>query len=449
MKGQRKNKHSIAIKIIIFFLFVLICIGLTFVIGYFHYTQGLPELTSLEGYKPHAVSKIYGDDGQLIGQYYLENRIVIPVNKMPQKLMEAFIAAEDARFFEHSGVDLFSILRATIKNVMAGEIIQGGSTITQQLVKSFFLTSEKSLSRKIKEAILAYRVENFLTKREILYLYLNQIYLGNGAYGVETASQSYFGKHVYELNLAEIAMLAGLPKAPSVFAPTVNFEKSLERQNYVLERMQKNGYITNDEMEDAKKKEIKIIPKEKRLFSKAPYFTEYIKQYVTQKYGEDLFYKGLKIYTPLSPAMQQVAEQAVRKGLLKLDKRQGFRGPIKRITVKEMNSFCTNQSAEFEKSGISFGKTYEGVVISSDKKTHKVVVQIGGYIGSISKRSGQWALRKNHLNIKTHSFAELFDTGHVIYVKVNSYNKKSHTLNLSLEQEPEVEAALISIDPRT
>src|SRR6185369_16088969 len=223
----------------------LAVVALLGVTGYVFYLMAkLPRVDRLADYKPPIVSQVFGDDGTLVGEFYLERRIVVPVNKMPRKLIQAFVSAEDSNFYSHKGIDYLGIIRAAFKNLISMSKKEGASTITQQVTKIHVLSPEKKFSRKIKEAILAKRMEEKLSKDEILYLYLNQIYLGAGAYGVQTAAETYFGKNVDQLNLAEIAMLAGLPKAPNSYSTIKHLDKARERQAYVLERMVKEAYIT-------------------------------------------------------------------------------------------------------------------------------------------------------------------------------------------------------------
>src|SRR5512138_1365278 len=220
-------------------------IAILSLVFYFVYLMAtLPKVDRLADYKPPIVSQVYGDDGSLVGEFYLERRTVVPVEKIPRKLIQAFVAAEDSNFFQHKGIDYFGIVRAAVKNLISFSKKEGASTITQQVAKSMLLTPEKKYSRKLKEAILATRMEKTLSKDEILYTYLNQIYLGAGSYGVQLAAETYFGKDVDKLNLAEMAMLAGLPKAPSIYSPLKHFDRARERQGYVLDRMVKEGYIT-------------------------------------------------------------------------------------------------------------------------------------------------------------------------------------------------------------
>ena len=251
---------------------------------------------------------------------------------MPATLIRAFISSEDARFFEHQGIDLLSISRALIKNIKSMDIVQGGSTITQQITKSLLLSPEKSYTRKIKEAILARRIENSLSKRDILSIYLNQIYLGHRSYGVEAAALTYFGKHASELNLAESALLAGLPKAPSAYSPIRHPLKAQKRQRYVLQRMLQRGYITKGQAKEAADMILNIVPPENKNIKVAPYFTEHLRQYLENTYGTDLLYgEGLKVYTPLNLLMQKSAQRAVESGLNDFETREGSQKDESRV----------------------------------------------------------------------------------------------------------------------
>jgi len=293
-KSKKMIKQiAIAATALIFFTVVL---PLTL---YLYFASTLPPLNSLQEYNPNIITKVYSNDGQIIGEFYIERRIVVPFQKIPPRLIKAFLAAEDAMFYEHKGIDYWSILRAFYRNIEAGKIVQGGSTITQQVAKSFFLTPERSLSRKIKEALLANRIEKNLSKDDILYLYLNQIYLGNGAYGVQAASEIYFGKDVGNINLAEAALLAGLPKAPSKYSPYHYPDIARQRQEYVLRRMLEEGFIAREDEEKALIYSIKLKPKEIKSLWVGPYFTEHVRRYIDEKYGEDLLYRAGFRYIPL------------------------------------------------------------------------------------------------------------------------------------------------------
>ena len=292
------------------------------VILYNYFSYNLPRLYSLNDYRPPLVTEVYAGTGELIGEFCTERRYMVKLPAVAPVFIKAIIAAEDAQFFEHKGINYESILRAALINLLSGEIKQGGSTITQQITKSLLLTPEKSYARKIKEAILARRIETSLTKNDILTLYINQIYFGQGAYGVEAAARSYFGKSAAALTLAEAALLAGLPKAPSYYAPLRYLERARQRQSYVLERMLEQRYITADEKQAAEKEPLGFKQLENINATRSPYFTEYIRQAVEKKYGAQALYEaGLRIETTLSIAMEQAAQEAIRYGLEEYEKR--------------------------------------------------------------------------------------------------------------------------------
>ncbi len=317
----KKNKWWL---IILFLLLGLVVLAAGAAAFYFALVFDLPRLTTLKDYHPYVVSEVYADDETLIGEFFIENRTIVPLAQMPKMLIKAFVAAEDARFFEHKGIDYWRILGAAFRNLEALEVVQGGSTITQQIAKSFFLTPEKSLTRKLKEAILAQRIERYLTKNEILFLYLNQIYLGEGAYGVGAAAKTYFGKPVQQLTLAECALLAGLPPAPNSFSPLRNPKKARERQQYVLHRMVERKMITPEQAKKAESEEIRLRPKGPKGYLEAPYVLEQVRVYIEEKYGKEMLYKGgLKIYTTLNTRLQRAAQRAVLKGLEEYEARAG------------------------------------------------------------------------------------------------------------------------------
>jgi penicillin-binding protein 1A len=309
----------VSYSFILSFLLLLTLGGLLF----FYYSHRLPDFTPLKERNLNAYSIVYSEEDQVIAKFLMDNRIPISYERFPKQLVNAFIAAEDADFFQHKGVDYKGILRAMFKNFLAGRIVQGGSTITQQVTKTFFLTPKRSLIRKLKEVAYAFGLEQNLTKEEILGLYLNNIYLGNGAYGVEAAADSYFNKRVEQLNLAEMAMMAGLVKAPSRYSPVNNLKRAKDRQAYVLTRMTELGFISQEQKEKALQIPLKIQSRESAYFSKAPYFTEFIRHQVERKYGkEKLYQEGLRIYTTLDLSLQRTAQQSMEAGLRELDRRE-------------------------------------------------------------------------------------------------------------------------------
>ena len=288
----------------------------------------LPEISAIEQYRPSATTRVYADNGELIAEFYMENRTPVPLGRVPKHVINAFLATEDPRFYRHSGIDLMGILRAMGSNVRAGRIVQGGSTITQQLAKLLFLMPEKSYARKLKEALLALQIERRYSKDEILSLYLNQAYLGSGAYGVDAAARTYFGKPVDQLTLAEGALIAGLPAAPNRYSPFNDPARALARRTHVLKRMEDEGFITRSQMAEAMRE--KLVPTKHPIYvsAKAPYFVEYVRQRLEDKYGSSTLYRGgLNVYTTLNMKMQELAEAALAKGLPAVVKRHPGRNP--------------------------------------------------------------------------------------------------------------------------
>src|SRR5438093_2897056 len=291
--------------------------------------QDLPPITGLHEYQPRLVTRVYSADKQVIGQFFVERRILVPLEKIPRQLVNAVVAIEDSRFFEHRGLDFVGIARAAFTNLVSGKIRQSASTITQQLARSLFLSPKRDFERKAKEALLALKIEQMLGKEQILELYLNQIYFGHGAYGVPSAAHTYFGKDVGEITLAEAAYLAGLPKGPADYSPYHHPDASKKRQATVLRRMVEERVITTAEADAAVAAEVQF----KRLTREepAPYFVEHIRQRLMATYGEAMVYKGgLQVYTTRSLPEQQTATTILEQGLRELDKRQGYRGPLRR-----------------------------------------------------------------------------------------------------------------------
>jgi len=279
--NRKKKKKRRGWRILLFILFLAVFLSAGAVASfYLTLIFDLPRLTTLKDYQTYVVTEVYSDDDVLIGEFFIERRIITPLAQIPKLLVKAFVAAEDARFFEHQGIDYWRILGAAFRNIEALEVVQGGSTITQQIAKSFFLTPERSFTRKLKEAILAQRIERYLTKNEILYLYLNQIYLGEGAFGVAAAAKSYFGKSVQDLTLSECALLAGLPPAPNNLSPLRHPKKARERQLYVLNRMVERGLITPVQAIKAGAEEVKLRPRGPKGYLDAPYAVEQVRIYL-------------------------------------------------------------------------------------------------------------------------------------------------------------------------
>ena len=454
IKKRRKKKENTFFSFCIKWMFVLILvsivaigIGLTSI--YFYIAKDLPKITTLRDYKPSIVTNIYSDDGRKIGEFYEKRRIVIPLSDMPDNLKNAFIAAEDSRFRLHPGIDIFSIFRAFMKNIRAGTVVQGGSTITQQVTKSFFLTNERTYKRKIKEAILAYRIDKTFTKDEILYFYLNQIYLGHGAYGVESAAENYFGKQAREMNLAECSLLAGLPQAPSKYSPFKYPDRARQRQIYVLNRMKEDEYITNLQATKAINTKLDIKPRKNWFIDKVPCYTEYIRRIVEERYGKDTLYKqGLEIYTAVNIEFQKIAREQVVKGLEQLEKRQGYRGPLKQLSDFEVEDFCQEISLKIDKGFLKQGTTYKGVIVSINNKNKIARVRVGNAYGIIKINKIFWS-KKSNLNQGTRKFRKSFQIGDVILVKPVNLLKDSDEWKFFLKQETLAQSALLSIEAET
>ncbi len=448
-----------------YFLFLLLgmpLLGVALLIGaYFYVSTTLPKVETLSDYQPPLITRIYADDGSIIAEYSRERRILVPFEKMPKQLVQAFVASEDASFFKHQGIDFISILRAALKNVKAGGIAQGGSTITQQVAKKLLLTSERTFTRKFKEAILAWRMEKALTKQEILYLYLNQIYLGHRAYGVEAAAENYFDKNVEELTLAESAILAGLPQAPSRYSPYRHYQRAMDRQKYVLGRMVEEGYITPEEHDQAAVEEVAIKPRLNNLLEVTAYFNEQVRRYLEERFGEKTLYTGgLQVETSINLPMQKVARQAVKKNLRAHDKRRGYRGAQQVLNGEESAEFLSAQIEQFSEEPLAVGLYTQAIVVGQNEDS--LLCKLGDKIGTISIKKSKWAAPIEFIDLtnKTDNDIDveiqptgnaeegertLFLSGSLINVKV--LNLEDENLQLSLEQAPLAQGALVAIDP--
>ena len=400
----------------------------------YHYSRDLPDYSQLKKYYPSSITRMYSADGKLIEEYAREHRIFVPISTIPKSLIEAFVAAEDKNFYYHSGIDIFSIIRAAVTNVshiVNKRRVEGGSTITQQVVKNFLLTSERSLERKIKEAILSYMVSQVFTKDEILELYLNQIYLGKGAYGVASAALSYFNKSVEELSLNESAVLASLPKAPSSFNPERNYQRAFERKNYVLGRMYDDGYITEDQARKAFELPIKLAKFDKVQTMDADYYADKVRDEVIGMFGEEYFYTaGLTILTCVDSKMQEAAANALRFGIKKYDMKRGYRGPLKNISLINWQD---DLRVMIGPPGI---RHYQlAIVLSVEDKQAKIGLKSGGTTDIYLKDMGWTAT-----NLK--SVKKILKAGDVIVVeKVEK--------NYQLQQIPEVNGGIMILENGT
>ena len=422
----------------------------------------LPSIEYLQNYKPPLTTKIYSWDGKVIGELFRERRDYIQIEKIPEHVINAFIASEDANFFQHKGVNLKSLIRATFKNIEAGGFVQGGSTITQQLAKMLLLSPEKKISRKIKEIFLALKIEKGMSKQKILELYLNHLYLGGGAYGVAEGARTYFRKSLSELTIGETALLAGLLKAPSYYSPQKNPSGAKTRQIYVLERMLKEGFINKKEYEEAIKSPLRIYRSYKNpFFTEGGYFAEEIRKELVQKFGEDVAYtKGLRIWTSMNVEHQSAGVKILKNGLESFDRKKGFRGVTGNLKEEEWSKFLEEiqnkeiiergeyfdilpdgEKVEYPEIGLKKGEIYTGLITDLNEKTKEIEVRVGFFKGSIPYDTLSWALKDGK------KASDLFKKGDIISVKIEEI--KGGKLILSLYQKPLVQGALLCMENST
>jgi len=432
--------------------FVITSIGIAV---WYLWSSNLPYIGSLKDYNPPIITEIFDDKGQVIAQFSDERRILVPLEEISYHTIKAFIAAEDDRFFQHKGIDFLSIVRAFFKNIKARRIEQGGSTITQQVTKSLLLKNPaRTYKRKVREALLSLQIEREFSKEEILSLYLNQIYLGHGQYGVEAASQTYFGKEASELNVAESALLAGLAQAPSKDSPIKHFNRAKTRQRYVLQRMKAEGFINDKEYEEALATPLHIQQDKHEALEKAAHFIEHIRRIIERKYGRHLLYKGgLKIYTTVNLEMQVAAKDAVVRGIREFDKREGFRGPIGRVSPEDENLFTQQMREHLKNNSLEIETITEAMVVKVDRKKKETLVRIGDQLGLLPLSGMKWArmadVEKAYFETKLEDPAEVLAPGDIILVKIIKDLEGSPRWILSLEQTPQADVALICLDTKT
>ncbi len=332
------------IKRLLILALICIILGVGTIFGLYLYVKpDLPDVAELKNVELQTPMQVYSEDGKLISQFGEKRRIPLTLDEIPLLMREAFIATEDSRFYEHPGVDPIGIARAAFVVLTSGSARQGASTITQQLARNFFLSNEKKLMRKIKEAFIAIHIEKLLTKDEILDLYLNKIYLGYRAYGVGAAAQVYFGKTVDQLTLSEIAVIAGLPKAPSTMNPIYSIDRATTRRNVVLMRMFEEGYITKAQMDAARAEPIVSHYHGAEIQLYAPYVAERARAWMVNRYGEAAYERGMKVYTTINSKLQLDAQQAAVNNLLAYDQRHGYRGPVAVIWKPGQTPLNANQ----------------------------------------------------------------------------------------------------------
>jgi len=408
------------------------------ILGFFVYqeiTTDLPPVDQILHYKPPVTTRIYADDGTLIGEFYVERRYLVPLEHIPQHVRNAFLAAEDADFYRHRGVDPEGIARALVANLFHGHVVQGGSTITQQVVKALLLSPERSYERKLKELVLALRLESKLSKDDILYLYLNQIYFGGGAYGVASAAREFFDVDVGDLTIAQAAVLAGLPQAPSRHDPQRHPQHAIQRQHYVLQRMEETGFITREQHVTALAEQLVFAPRRPATYLAAPWYVEHVRRLLEERYGGTAPYQlGLQVYAAVDVRQQKAAEEALRSGLRELDARQGFRGPVRHLDPKKVDGFLAREAANKP----SDPGRARGVV--TDVRPQGLAIRTAWEKGWLPSAALTWGPRK--LSPST------FKPGDVIAVTVTE-EVVGGEARFALDQEPQVEGALVAMDPYT
>ena len=412
------------------FLSIIGLVGIITILWY--YSNDLPDYKFLKNYKPPISSKLYSNDGQLLSEFSSEKRIFVPFNTIPDLVVNSFLSAEDKNFFKHPGVDAKGVLRAIINNVsniLSSRRLEGASTITQQVAKNFLLSNEVSIDRKLKEAILAFRIERALSKERILELYLNQIYLGEGSYGIASASLQYFDKPISELDYPEAAMLAALPKAPSRYNPFKDAELAKFRRNLVLKNLYDNKYLNEKEFSNFIEKEINLKKRKSVYLENSNYYVEDIRKLIVEEYGFDKVYKqGFTINTPLNLYLQEEATKSLRKGLVEFDKKKGWRGAL---LNKKYKSGWSKDLKEYQ---LEESIGWKLSIIKKLNRFSAIIETIDGEEGVIEFSSIDWT-KKN--------FEDLLKVGDIIYaekIKEKKYN---------LKQLPKVNGAMVVMDPYT
>ncbi|OGP52341.1 MAG: hypothetical protein A2Y79_13780 [Deltaproteobacteria bacterium RBG_13_43_22] len=452
-RSHPKPKKSIN-YLVWFFVFLMAFMLFTSFLAGFYYLSllyQLPNIKTLNDYNPPLATRILAADGTVIGYLFKEKRTLVPLSELPPRLIQAFVASEDARFFKHRGLDFWGIIRALWKNIWAGEIVQGGSTITQQVTKSLLLSPEKTLSRKIKEAVLAYRLDQNLSKADILYIYLNQIYLGHGAYGVESAAQTYFGKKAQDLTLTESALLAGLPQAPSRYSPLLNPQKALERQRYVLKRMTEEGYISESEAQAAAETPIFYANIQDPNLTLAPHFTDLVRKYLFQTWGSEFVLKaGLVVQTTLDPSFQKAALEAVLKGTQAVQSRHIYTKTFEKVPLEKIHEYCPKLDQPIPKENKKRPEFSTGVVVQVDPiaQTAKVcmgqewaVLPLSKPVVSASQIKGQ---KDDEELAKNETSPPPLMIGDVVRLRWDPVR-----YSLTILDQNQVEAALLCVEART
>jgi len=441
------------------------------------FARGLPSLPTIAEYRPPVITEVVSADGQIAGEFFVERRKVIPYDRIPRMVIQAFVASEDQSFFEHRGIDPLGTLRAAVNTYVLRKKMQGGSTITQQTAKSLLVSSEgfaegtrRNLRRKIRELILATRLEGAFTKEEILFLYLNGVYLGHHSYGVQSAAENYFRKNVEDLTLAEAALIAGLPQAPSRYSPFRSPESAKNRRRYVLRRMFEDGYITAEERKAAEEAEVRVYPVDDVFRETAPFYVEQVRRQVVERYGnERLLRDGLRVEAAMHLETQRGAQAAMLQGLMEVDHRQGYYGPVQKVSGPAREELSARLARAWPKGALRLGDYAVGIVSAVDDKAGAAKVEVGAEQGLLPISGMRWARKPNpeayYPDALISRVSTALTVGDVVLVRrVERKELVERELArdpnataavpeapvlLALEQEPKLQGALFSVEPWT
>jgi penicillin-binding protein 1A len=443
IKIKKTNIRRLIGYIILFLLFSSACVLGTILGAYMAIRENLPPISGLEEFEPNIVTYIYSDAEEVIGEFAIEKRVEIPYEKISETLIKAIIATEDPRFYNHRGIDFRGILRALKEDIKFKRWrgrLHGGSTITQQLARNLFLHPRQTIRRKLKEWLLSLQIEQNYSKERILTLYCNQFYLGHGVYGVEAASNLFFGKSVSELDLEECAMITGIFRGPSVYSPYSNEDLTLRRRNHVLNRMYDEGYISKEEKDEVQAKPMNVLPLRRGKSEYAAYFLEEVRKHIEKNYGADTLYReGLRVYTTLNPRLQRYSEEALLNQLRVLDKRQGWRKDKRNLIEEGTEEFEETWLESWITPTVKEGEVLDAIVLSVSRS--EALVKVKDYSGKAKNDNIAWT--------KTKNLKLLIRKGDIIQVKIKNIDEGKKELVLSLDQDPLVEGAFLAIDPQT
>ncbi len=447
------------------------------VVAYLYFSRGLPEIPTIDRYRPPIITEMVSSDGQIAGEFFDERRKVVPYDRIPKRVVQAFVASEDQHFFEHGGVDWLGTLRAAVNTYVLRRKIQGGSTITQQTAKAILISSEgfaagtrRNLARKVREFILAKRLERAFTKEEILWMYLNGVYLGHHSYGVQAAAENYYRKNVEDLTLEEAALIAGLPQAPTRYSPFSRPEAAKERRRYVLRRMSEEGMISAEERARAGDAEVKVYGLDDVFRETAPFYVETVRRQIVDRYGnERLLHDGLRVEMAMDLEKQRAAQAALLRGLMEVDHRQGYNGPVAQVAGEERRTLAERLARAWPKGEIAPGDYVVGIADRVDDKAGVVDVEVGQNRGLLPISGMRWARKPNpeqrypdalisrpSTAVKAGDVLVLRRTtrDELVRRETEAQNGKPKDvpqaeLLFTLEQDPKLQGALVSVDPWT